>query len=285
MTKIGYVTYADNPADPDPDLDIAVFTTALRRAGYEVEIVDWQLPLTPNSFDALLIRSTWNYAQNLISFKSWLHEIAAQTRVINPVSVILHNLDKRYLFELAYLGIPTIPTVLIENADQIFEKDLPSSKLVFKPVIGAGARGAFVATGITESVDEVQAHFHQSDLPLLVQPYLTEVESQGEIAVVCCNGEPLHAIVKKPALTEGGHGDFAGNVELSADLLEFVERINQYQIGNLKVKDLYYSRIDVVPTSDGLKLMELELFEPTLFLNANRNSAEIFAAGIKSHLA
>lgn len=284
MTKIGYVTYADNPADPDPDLDIPVFTAALQRSGYEVETVDWQLPISPDSYDALLIRSTWNYAQNLTAFNSWLHEVAAQTKVINPVSVISHNLDKRYLFELVDFGISTIPTSLIEKGDHISDIEFPTSKTVFKPVIGAGARGAFVATGASEAVDKVEKHFNRSDLPLLMQPYLTEVDSHGEIAVVCCNGEALHAIVKKPALTEGGHGDFARNVELSSNLLEFVGRINEYQIGDTKVKDLYYSRIDVVPTLDGYRLMELELFEPTLFLNTNPNSAEIFAAGIKSHL-
>ncbi len=284
MTKIGYVTYADNPVDPDPDLDIPVFTDALRRSGYEVDIVDWQLPFSSDSYDALLIRSTWNYAQNLEAFGSWLHEVSAQTKIINPASVIFHNLDKRYLFELVDLGIATIPTALIENVDQIYDIDVSTSKKVFKPVIGAGARGAFTATGTNEAAVKVQAHFNQSDLPLLMQPYLTEVDSKGEIAVVCCNGEALHAIVKKPALTEGGHGDFARNVELSSDLLQFVGRINNYQIGDTKVKDLYYSRIDVVPTSDGFKLMELELFEPTLFLNTNPKSAEIFAAGIKAHL-
>lgn len=284
MTKIGYVTYADNPADPDPDLDIPVFTDALRRHGYKVETVDWQLPLLPDSYDALLIRSTWNYAQNLAAFKSWLLEVAVQTKVINPVSVISHNLDKRYMFELVDLGISTIPTTLIESVDQIIDIEFSTSKTVFKPVIGAGARGAFVATGANEAVVKVQAHFNQSDLPLLMQPYLTEVDSQGEIAIVCCNGKALHAIVKKPALTEGGHGDFARNIEISSDLLEFVGKINEYQIGDTKVKDLYYSRIDVVPTLDGFKLMELELFEPTLFLNTNPKSAEVFAAGIKSHL-
>ncbi len=285
MTVIGYVTYQNNPLDPDPDLDIPVLTQALAEQGYRVELIDWQLCNAPENYDVLLIRSTWNYAQNLDSFTSWLLNASSETQVINPASVIIKNINKSYLFDLEKYGVDVISTSIISSLDDLNFESWPNSEIVFKPIIGAGARGAFVTRSEVEAFNKVKQHFQASPIPLLKQPYLTEVDTAGEIAVVCCNGDALHAVIKKPALTQGGHGDFAGNVSISEELKIFIAKIMEFEIESQPIGELFYSRIDVVPTEEGYKLMELELFEPTLFLDTNPASAKIFAASLKSHLA
>lgn len=285
MTLIGYVTYQNNPLDPDPDLDIPVLTQALAEQGYRVELIDWQLCSAPEKYDLLLIRSTWNYAQNLDLFTSWLLNASGVTQVINPASVILKNINKSYLFDLEKYGVDVIPTSIISSLADLDIESRSNSEVVFKPIVGAGARGAFVAKSDVEAINKVKQHFQTSAIPLLKQPYLTEVDTIGEIAIVCCNGDALHAVIKKPALTQGGHGDFAGNVSISEELKIFIAKIMDFEIESQPIGELFYSRIDVVPTEEGYKLMELELFEPTLFLDTNPASAKIFAASLKSHLA
>lgn len=278
--KLGYVSYTDDPNDSDPDLDIPILVPALVDEGFEVEIIDWQEETNLKQFDVLLIRSPWNYAQHYLEFVKWLQQANLQSHLINPVEIMLLNLDKRYLFDLAKAGIEIIPTNLISDPNQaVFPTSL--STIVLKPIVGAGARGAVVLSQKSQFESYVTTHFAQSNLPLLMQPYLTEVDEPGEIAVVCSYGNLLHAVVKRPALSAGGHGDFAANIEITKDLKDFVIKIMSIRIGSRLVSELAYSRVDVVPTGSGFKLMELELVEPTLFLHTNPKSAKIIAEAVR----
>lgn len=284
MRSIGYVSYRDNPADPDPDLDIPFIVPSLEKLGNKVTVINWQATTNFSDFDLLVIRSPWDYAQNFTKFHDWLHLANSQVKVINPVSVIDENIDKRYLLMLAAAGIEIIPTQTLESMANLIDIELPPGKVVLKPVIGAGARGAFVVNEISEFEQSCETHFSFSNIPLLVQPYLKEVDHPGEIAVVCCEGEILHSIIKRPALSDGGHGDFAANVVASTELTNFIDRIMRIEIAGYPVSELIYSRIDVVPTTDGYKLMELELIEPFLFLPMNPTSTEVFANAISNSL-
>lgn len=283
MRKIGYVSYADDPTDPDPDLDIPFLVPALQANGYEVSVIDWEQNNDFAQFDVLLIRSPWNYSRDHLKFLSWLSNAESQVKVINPPAVIRANMDKRYLFDLAERGIPVIPTSLLVDTIQ-FKNIEHYERMVFKPVVGAGARGAFTASGIDEAEWKVRKHFENSEIGLLAQPYLAEVDSIGEIAVVCSNGEPLHAITKRPALSAGGHGDFTANTKIDQSLIEFVSAIQELDFAGSSISSLLYSRVDVVPTSSGYQLMELELFEPTLFLHENPTSVDKFVRNLIEHL-
>ena len=90
----------------------------------------------------------------------------------------------------------------------------------------------------------------------------------------------MHSIIKRPALSYGGHGDFAANVDISTELTKFTNQIMEFEIAGSQISELVYSRIDVVPTVEGFKLMELELIEPFLFLPMNPNSTQVFATAI-----
>jgi len=280
MRKIGYVTYADNPKDPDPDLDIPILIPAIEDLGVTVELVDWQKEQSLEDFDLLVIRSPWNYAQNLESFITWLEKANQEVKIINPIEVIKANINKRYLMDLHALGVSIISTKVIESVKDLDGIDFDSIRTVFKPVVGAGARGAFVVDSAPEAISQATKHFHTSSTPLLMQPYLPEVDLAGEIAVVCCKGELMHAVIKRPALSDGGHGDFAANTLITSELANFVNEIMQLHVAGTKISDLVYARVDVVPVDSGFQLMELELIEPFLFLPMNVNSASKFAKAI-----
>lgn len=282
MKTIGYVSYQDNPNDPDPDLDIPFLVPALEALGNNVNVINWQTTTNFFEYDLLVIRSPWDYAQNYNQFYNWLHLANSQVKVINPVPVIDENIDKRYLLKLAAAGIEIIPTQVLESMAGLSDIELHDGKMVMKPVIGAGARGAFIIEDGSNLEDLSQKHFSTTEMPLLVQPYLKEVDHPGEIAVVCCKGEIMHSIIKRPALSDGGHGDFAANVDNSAELTEFIHQVMEFEIAGSRVSELVYSRVDVVSTSAGFKLMELELIEPFLFLPMNPDSTQVFASAIHS---
>lgn len=280
MKTIGYVSYQDNPNDPDPDLDIPFLVPALEALGNNVDILNWQTTTNFLKYDLLVIRSPWDYAQNFNRFHNWLHLANSQVKVINPVAVIDENIDKRYLLKFAAAGFEIIPTQVLESIAGLSGIELHDGKMVMKPVIGAGARGAFIVDDGSNLEDLCQRHFSATEIPLLVQPYLKEVDHPGEIAVVCCKGEIMHSIIKRPALSAGGHGDFAANVDISTELTKFINQIMEFEIAGSQISELVYSRIDVVPTAEGFKLMELELIEPFLFLPMNPNSTQVFATAI-----
>lgn len=282
MKTIGYVSYQDNPNDSDPDLDIPFLVPALEALGNNVNVINWQTTTNFFEYDLLVIRSPWDYAQNYNQFHNWLHLADSQVKVINPVPVIDENIDKRYLLKLAAAGIEIIPTQVLESMAGLSDIELHDGKMVMKPVIGAGARGAFIVEDGSNLEDLCQKHFSTTEMPLLVQPYLKEVDHPGEIAVVCCKGEIMHSIIKRPALSDGGHGDFAANVDNSAELTEFIHQVMEFEIAGSRVSELVYSRVDVVSTSAGFKLMELELIEPFLFLPMNPDSTQVFASAIHS---
>jgi hypothetical protein len=93
--------------------------------------VDWQ------SFRAVVIRSTWDYAERRDEYLEWC---ASLPRVLNPFPVIWWNTDKRYLRDLAAAGIPIVPTTWVDPGVPVDGIELPDDELVVKPAVSAGAR-------------------------------------------------------------------------------------------------------------------------------------------------
>ena len=69
-----------------------------------------------SAFDAVVVRTTWDYVAKAHAFREWLVRCAAATRLLNPIDVVLWNLDKRYLRDLAERGVPTVPTLWLDAA-------------------------------------------------------------------------------------------------------------------------------------------------------------------------
>src|SRR5262245_62076614 len=93
------------------DEDLAPLEAALRSAGAETAIVDWDdLAAEWGAFDFAVLRSTWDYAKRLPEFLAWAHEVSQVTTLLNPLPVVRWNLDKHYLAELSHAGVPTVPS-------------------------------------------------------------------------------------------------------------------------------------------------------------------------------
>jgi glutathione synthase/RimK-type ligase-like ATP-grasp enzyme len=152
--------------------------------------------------------------------------------------------------------------------------------LVVKPTISAGARD----TIRTDDADTAVAHARAvvaTGRVAMVQPYLDAVDEEGETSVLVVDGRLTHAVRKVPALTEGGGGDASGLVELTPELRDATTTV----LTTAGATDLLYARVDLVRDASGeLALMELELAEPSLFLDLAPHAAVALAAGVAARL-
>ena len=189
--------------------------------------------------------------------------------------------------ELQAQGLPVIPSVIARSADdvaRVLEQAAAwgAASLVTKPTVGASALGVRQHRTVAEARAALEQHFANTAAAggVVVQAFQSGFDAPGEVAVVCCRGEALHAIRKKSVLTHGGHGDFDGIVELDAALVAFVERVMAAQLGGCPLASLTYLRVDVVPAASGEYVVsELEAVEPMFFLqHCAPDTAEAIAA-------
>ena len=73
--------------------------------------VDWA------SFDACLIRTTWDYMERRDAFVAWAERLETQTRLFNPAATVRWNTHKRYLRDLEARGARLAPTVWLSRGD------------------------------------------------------------------------------------------------------------------------------------------------------------------------
>jgi glutathione synthase/RimK-type ligase-like ATP-grasp enzyme len=277
-TRIGLATTA---AARDLDEDYAPFAAALARLGLAAEAPGWDDPNVDwRRYALVLMRSTWNYTEDLSAFLAWAEHVSRVARLLNDTATVRWSTDKRYLLELERHGVPIVPTAIAAPGERWSAPD--AAQFVVKPSIGAGSRGArrFRAA----EVDAARAHvasLHAAGYATLTQPYLAAVETSGETALMFFEGDYSHAIRKGPLLAAGGaavEGLFAREtIEPrfpAADELGVARRA----IGSIPGARPLYARVDLVRDDRGVpRLLELELAEPSLFFTQAPGSADRLA--------
>lgn len=281
------------------DLDLPPLQNSLIQAGAAVEVVDWDDPAVVwSGFEQAVLRSPWDYAERLPEFLHWAERTAAETRLRNAPAVVRWNTDKHYLAELAGLGVATVASVFVEPGDEAaaaltsFRARHPSPEYVVKPAVGAGSRDA--ARYQDGQQELAAAHIQRllrDNRSVLLQPYLARVDEAGETALIYFNGVFSHAIRKGPLLKA-----HAGPTELlfapediqprvaSASERALAEQVllAMQQIPALQgLLPLPYARIDLLLDELGQPcVLELELTEPSTFLDHSEGAADRFAAAL-----
>ncbi|MEH6488364.1 hypothetical protein [Hyphomonas oceanitis] len=235
---------------------------AFAEKGMSVVDVAWDDPDADwGSFGAAIIGTTWDYWDRIDQFLNTLEAIGKRTRLFNSADMVRWNSRKTYLKDLEAKGANLIPTLWLDKvtpdtASGAFDV-LGSDDLVFKRQIGAGARDQFrLKRG--ETIPAV-AH------PMMVQPFLNMIQTEGEISFIFIDGQFSHALIKRAA--DGDYriqSEYGGQEEpivpSSRDLAAA-----QAIIGTLDQTPLY-GRVDMLRAENGqLLLMELELIEPYLY--------------------
>ena len=107
MSTIAFVTSQDwQELTPDDRLA----ADYLREQGTEVRPVRWDdNEVEWKSFDAIVLRSVWDYHLRLVEFRDWLARIDdLGCALSNPSSLVRWNLDKKYLAQLQKQGVPIV---------------------------------------------------------------------------------------------------------------------------------------------------------------------------------
>ena len=280
MKKVAYLTMADM-ADFVTDFQLSV--APLTALGWRVETVDWRQPTDWDRFDAVYICTPWDYPDYQGQFLDVLEAIDASCALLlNELSLVRWNLDKRYLLDVERRGHAIVPTRYYDgfagaDIDRFFEI-CASERVVVKPAVGANAKDTFVLRRPVSAVqtDELGRLF--DGRAFLLQPYLANIESEGEYSLFFFGGVYSHAIRKVPKA-----GDFRVQEEHGADILPVVPDTPLTETAGRLFADIdplpTYGRGDWVRDDQGrYRLMELELIEPSLYLRTSRGAAARFAA-------
>lgn len=298
MTRIALVTAI---AAAGLDDDLAPLLDACPGAGLIAQVRAWDDPTVAwGRFDAIVLRSPWDYVQRLDEFIAWCTTVSARTRLINPLPVVRWNIDKHYLDDLAARGVAIVPTRFVEPdmepfpALQAFLAEHPgTAEFVVKPAVGAGSKDAQRYARSQEfAAANHLARLLDADRSAMLQPYLPSVDAQGETAMMYFGGVFSHAIRKGPLLRP----DEAPTSHLFAaeaitprtpapDEFALADRVLAAATIVLSLSEpLAYARVDLIRDADGHpRLLELELCEPSLFFGHAPGSAARFATALRSY--
>jgi hypothetical protein len=107
---------------------------------------------------------------------------------------------------------------------------------------------------------------------------MAEVEGSGERALVWIDGELTHAVRKSPRFF-GENESVSEAIPVAADERTFAELA--LKAADAREHGILYARIDVIRDEGGtLRLMELELIEPSLFLKQSAAALDRLVAAI-----
>jgi glutathione synthase/RimK-type ligase-like ATP-grasp enzyme len=284
--KIAYVVGNADLTDPDPDLDIPFAIKAAEQLEIDLVFANWNdKSIAWENFDAAVIRSAWDYVPVRDEFLEFAKNVETKTKLFNSYEVMKWNTNKTYLSILENKGVSIIPTKFANNIYEAlpaikwaFEK---SSAVAIKPNVGAGARLAGKALTEEKAIEYVK-RILEAKRTVIIQPYISSVDDEGEKAIIVINGEISHAAKKVPALTKGGHGDAAGQLEITTEMKDIVKNIS---IAVSEWNDLLFARVDVVRMGEKLVLMELELTEPWLFMQFRPEAGVDLFKALKHRIA
>jgi hypothetical protein len=235
-------------------------------------------------FDAVVLRSTWNYHHTPTEYARWLLRLSAmQTVLWNPATVVLANMHKRYLVDWAQRGVLVVPAHYVPISSNVLLRELLDARgwhdAVIKPAVSASAHGTWRTSRATADADASRFAEQSRSNDLLIQPYLPEIVAQGEWSMVFFGDAFSHAVLKRPAL-----GDFRVQEHLgghSVPVMPPPHLVAQARaVLSMIEAPLLFARVDGLEVDGRFLLMELEINEPCLFLGCSPDAPARFAAAI-----
>jgi glutathione synthase/RimK-type ligase-like ATP-grasp enzyme len=271
---------------PRPDGDLPVLAAAAAVRGWTCVAHAWdEADAAWSEHDVVLVRSTWDYVAKRPRFRRWIEATSHATVVVNAPGTLQWNLHKGYLLELEAHGVPIVPTALLAPGvapdwDGVFSRH---GELVLKPAESAGSFGT-VRVRMGDHALALAHRAEHADRDLLVQPFLPSVIDRGETNLVMIHGAFSHA-VRKGARWAGQPEQSRGLVEPTAEELDVAHHVLKvtHQLGHGVPA---YARVDLAIGRCGRPLlMELELVEPSLFLDRAPSAADRLLDAVADRVA
>ena len=254
---------------------------ALEAGGMAVEPRPWTEPGDLGPDHAVLPLVAWGYHEQPDRWHALLDRLEQSgATVVNPLAVLRWNSDKAYLAELEQRGVPTIPSRVVASLDDqaLAEARRDWPELVVKPPVSASAAGTYrIGAGDGIPPDALGR-------PMIVQPFLSSVTGEGEYSLMLFDGVFSHAVVKRPK-----SGDYRVQPHLGGAEQACAPPDGSVDIARAALAaapgDCAYARVDLVRGDDGgLKVIELELIEPSLWLQHAPDKGASFAAAIRRRM-
>ena len=287
MPRIALLTLEDRTGYV---IDDELVVTELRDRGCDAVEIPWSDSTVDWSrFDLVIVRTTWDYHLRIHEFLDTLARIEASgALLVNARDLIVWNLDKRYLEELALRGVAIVPSLWGDTATapdftRLFAR-LGSDEVVVKPVVSANALDTFrLRAPLSDSqLDELVRTF--ADRPWCAQPFVHSVLTEGELSVFYFGGHLSHAVRKVPESGDFRVQEEHGGSITSVPITDDVRRVTDTVIRAVTPMP-FQARVDLVRLSDGsLALMELEMIEPSLYFRTHPDAAANFADAVDALL-
>ncbi|MBM4407322.1 MAG: hypothetical protein FJ038_01675 [Chloroflexi bacterium] len=279
------VAFATCAAFAGLDVDDRLLLDPLVGLGVTAEPAVWDDPAVDWArFDAVVVRSTWDYPERLDAFLAWAGSVP---RLINPFEMVRWNTDKRYLLDLAATGIEIVPTAFANPAAAFVSIPADWSEVVVKPAASAGSRETARYTRDDERVWPHVERILGNGRIAMVQPYQHGVDSRGETGLVYAGGAFSHAFRKGPLLPPSG--EITDRLFAQEDISPRVPSAEERALGDATIAHVIgrfglpaYARVDVLP---GPQVIEVELVEPSLYLAHGPGSPDRFARAIAAAVA
>jgi glutathione synthase/RimK-type ligase-like ATP-grasp enzyme len=283
----------ENPEAPDWYAqqildDDAKLIKHLEKKGLRVKRVDWANPSFDwSSTQMAVLRTTWDYFDQFDLFSQWLEQLKTKTHLVNSYRQVEWNLDKHYLADLEAKGIPVPPTYFAEKGCTLTLEEIIAtqkwSDVVIKPAVSGAGRHTYAVTKTNRAKHEsIFADLVKAEA-MLVQPFLEQIKTKGEVALLFFDGNYSHAVLKRAKAGDFRvQDDFGGTAvpyEATAAMITFSEKVLA-----ACEECPTYARVDLVwDNKDELVVSELELIEPELWLRHSDAAAAMFAEALHTH--
>jgi hypothetical protein len=265
---------------PPQFADDGLLVDALAERGVGAARLSWEDPRADwGAHDAVVLRTPWNYARRRAAFLEWCDSLGSMLH--NSPALVRWNSDKHYLRDLGDAGLAVVETEYVRPGDP---PPALVGEIVVKPSISAGGRdsGRFgpAAHGLARGLlNEI----HAGGRTAMVQPFHPAVDSVGETAVLCVDGEPAHALRKRAVLRPDEvapvRDDAVGAAEAMYDphlVTPAAAEDDELELARAVIAEVasrfdylpLYGRVDMVRDASGAPMvLELEAIEPNFYLD------------------
>lgn len=272
-------------------IDSSLSFAPMRTLGWSIDMVPWKTAgVEWDAYDAVYIGTPWDYPDDPEAFLALLETIDSSNAVlVNDIALVRWTIPKTYLRDLESRGAAIVPSLWYDefDADMLpgFFDEHQTDRIIIKPVVSTNAHNTFlldrpVTAGV---IEELERTF--STLPFVVQPFIENVQIEGEYSLFFFSNEFSHAILKTPKdedfRVQEEHGARIGATEPERALLETASDLLSL------VKPMpVYARCDFIRGPDGrFLLMELEVIEPSLYLRIASAAPMRFARAFDAYVA
>ena len=258
-----------------------VQAAALAADKIAVEPVPWTDAAGASDFDLIMPLVAWGYHEHFETWMAVLDRLEQRRMpVANPVPLLRWNSDKSYLEELAAAGVDSVPSMTVIELDEAHLDEARAhfgcDTVVVKPLVSASAHGTYKLDP-GDPVPEAVRGWR-----MLVQPLIERIVDSGEWSLMFFDGAFSHAVAKVPV-----PGEFRVQPEFGGIIRRCDPPDNSIALAEAALAAApapsTYARVDIVRGNDGkLRIIELELLEPALFLDHAPEAGARFAAAVRS---